>query len=85
MNTRRPIDNLANPTVLSVSFNEDRSCFSVALETGFRSEFTCAALDRLFGLTFLVYSTARCEMIAARGTFDFDRICRRRSAEVCNA
>ncbi|KAF2743300.1 WD40 repeat-like protein [Sporormia fimetaria CBS 119925] len=36
MNTRPVIDSSSGPYVLSVSFNADNSCFSVALDDGFR-------------------------------------------------
>ncbi|KAK7513388.1 putative phosphatidylinositol 3,5-bisphosphate-binding protein [Phyllosticta citriasiana] len=36
MNTRAAIDDSPCPTALSVAFNQDFSCFSVALENGFR-------------------------------------------------
>ncbi|KAF2469494.1 WD40 repeat-like protein [Lindgomyces ingoldianus] len=36
MNTRPIIDESSGPFALSASFNADNSCFSVALETGFR-------------------------------------------------
>ncbi|OCK85244.1 putative phosphatidylinositol 3,5-bisphosphate-binding protein [Lepidopterella palustris CBS 459.81] len=36
MNTRPIIDESTGPAALSASFNHDNSCFSVALETGFR-------------------------------------------------
>lgn len=36
MNTRRAIDESSPPSALSVSFNADKSCFSVGLDTGFR-------------------------------------------------
>lgn len=36
MNTRPVIDESTGPAALSASFNGDNSCFSVALETGFR-------------------------------------------------
>ena len=43
MNTRPILDSDAGPFVLSVSLNADNSCFSVALESGFRvfSSRTC--------------------------------------------
>lgn len=37
MNTRPVIEDSKNPVALSVSFNQDRSCFSVGLETGYCS------------------------------------------------
>lgn len=36
MNTRATIDDSPPPPALSVAYNSDASCFSVALETGFR-------------------------------------------------
>jgi hypothetical protein len=36
MNTRPILDSNAGPSALSASFNADNSCFSVALESGFR-------------------------------------------------
>ena len=38
MNTRPAIDDSAGPTSLSVAFNQDSSCFSVGLDTGFCSK-----------------------------------------------
>jgi len=35
MNTRPAIESSSNPVVLSASFNQDASCFSVGLDTGF--------------------------------------------------
>ena len=35
MNTRPAIDESTGPVSLSVSFNQDNSCFSVGLDTGF--------------------------------------------------
>ena len=35
MNTRQAIDNSTGPVSLSASFNQDGSCFSVGLDTGF--------------------------------------------------
>ena len=35
MNTRPAIDESAGPVSLSVAFNQDNSCFSVGLDTGF--------------------------------------------------
>lgn len=35
MNTRPAIDESAGPISLSVAFNQDSSCFSVGLDTGF--------------------------------------------------
>lgn len=35
MNTRPAIDESAGPVSLSVAFNQDSSCFSVSLDTGF--------------------------------------------------
>ena len=35
MNTRPAIDESAGPVSLSVAFNQDSSCFSVGLDTGF--------------------------------------------------
>jgi hypothetical protein len=37
MNTRPAIENSSNPVALSASFNQDASCFSVGLDTGFCS------------------------------------------------
>ncbi|KAK4161268.1 WD40-repeat-containing domain protein [Cladorrhinum sp. PSN259] len=36
MNTRPPLETTTLPRVLSVTFNDDCSCFAVGLETGFR-------------------------------------------------
>ena len=36
MNTRPVLDSDKGPFALSASFNADKSCFSVALESGFR-------------------------------------------------
>jgi hypothetical protein len=36
MNTRPVLDSDKGPFALSASFNADNSCFSVALESGFR-------------------------------------------------
>ena len=38
MNTRPAIDESAGPVSLSVAFNQDSSCFSVGLDTGFCGE-----------------------------------------------
>lgn len=38
MNTRPAIESSNNPLALSVSFNQDSSCFSVGLDTGFCSK-----------------------------------------------
>ena len=35
MNTRPAIDESTGPVSLSVAFNQDNSCFSVGLDTGF--------------------------------------------------
>lgn len=35
MNTRPAIDESAGPVSLSVAFNQDSSCFSVGLDSGF--------------------------------------------------
>ncbi|KAI9772695.1 MAG: Phosphatidylinositol 3,5-bisphosphate-binding protein [Geoglossum simile] len=35
MNTRQAIDNSSSPVSLSAAFNQDNSCFSVGLDTGF--------------------------------------------------
>ncbi|KAF2703765.1 WD40 repeat-like protein [Pleomassaria siparia CBS 279.74] len=40
MNTRPILDSSSGPFALSASFNADNSCFSVALESGFRAVFT---------------------------------------------
>jgi hypothetical protein len=37
MNTRPAIESSSNPVALSASFNQDASCFSVGLNTGFCS------------------------------------------------
>ena len=37
MNTRPAIESSSNPVALSASFNQDASCFSVGLDTGFCS------------------------------------------------
>jgi len=39
MNTRPAIESSSNPVALSASFNQDASCFSVGLDTGFCSKF----------------------------------------------
>jgi hypothetical protein len=38
MNTRTPLESPNATVVLSISFNDDCSCFAVGLSTGFRSE-----------------------------------------------
>lgn len=38
MNTRPAIDESTGPVSLSVAFNQDNSCFSVGLDTGFCGE-----------------------------------------------
>lgn len=39
MNTRPAIDDSTGPVSLSVAFNQDNSCFSVGLDSGFCGEF----------------------------------------------
>jgi hypothetical protein len=49
MNTRPAIESSSRPLALSASFNQDASCFTVGLETGFCSThpLACAAPERL--------------------------------------
>lgn len=41
MNTRQVIDDSAGPVSLSAAFNNDSSCFSVGLDTGFCGKTHC--------------------------------------------
>jgi hypothetical protein len=45
MNTRTPLQTAPAANVLSVSFNDDCSCFAVGLETGFCSELPPVDVD----------------------------------------
>ena len=45
MNTRPAIDDSTGPVSLSVAFNQDNSCFSVGLDTGF-----CGKFEGLFAV-----------------------------------
>jgi len=47
MNTRRAINDSADPVSLSAAFNQDNSCFSVGLDSGFcGTEFPMAFIIR---------------------------------------
>lgn len=39
MNTRTPLEGPSQTVVLSISFNDDCSCFAVGLNTGFCSKY----------------------------------------------
>ena len=50
MNTRSAIDESAGPVSLSVAFNQDSSCFSVGLDSGF-----CGMSLQLINFVWCVY------------------------------
>jgi len=71
MNTRPAIDESTGPVSLSVAFNQDSSCFSVGLDTGF-----CGRFCSLRGISgtyprshlLLVFNSEPCELKVSRGT-----------------
>ena len=66
MNTRPVLDSGKGPFALSASFNADKSCFSVALETGFRGMRPQPASTGI-PLTRTVYSSKSGDQKVARG------------------
>lgn len=66
MNTRPAIDESSGPAVLSAAFNTNNTCFSVALENGFRGIGPAGHKSVMLTST-PVYSAQSCDMKVARG------------------
>jgi len=72
MNTRPVIEPANSPVALSASFNQDASCFTVGLETGFSSTHNLTfATTKPRRLTYFctVFNSEPCQLRVTRGSF----------------
>lgn len=70
MNVRPPIEASSTEAVLSVSFNNDASCFAVGLDSGICSKLLAAVnVYNLADSRASVFHTKSCLLKASRGTF----------------
>lgn len=67
MNTRPAIESSTTPGALSVSFNQDSSCFAVGLENGFSSMFAILTGHTEALTNGIVYRTDPCKLHVMRG------------------